>query len=123
MYRLLVCFYIVGIFALSSIPSSSIPRINTALPIDKVVHFLEYGIFSFLLFKAILPSGRISADWLVILVILSAGTLGAIDESYQTLIGRNASVYDWISDFLGATIVSLCLFLNTKSRKSTEAKE
>jgi VanZ family protein len=92
------------------------------LPIDKVAHFVEYGILSFLLFRAILSFGKTSAKWSAVLVIFCAAALGAVDESYQMLIGRDSSVYDWISDCLGATTSLWCLGLYAKvqERKGTK---
>jgi len=113
-YRLPLYLYIVGIFALSSIPSDSIPSVSAPFPIDKVAHFVEYAIFGFLLFRAVLSFGRIPAKWSAALVIFCAAALGAVDESYQILIGRDSSVYDWVFDCLGAAVALWCLALYTK---------
>jgi VanZ family protein len=84
------------------------------LPIDKAVHFVEYGILGFLLFRAILSFDKISAKWSALLVISCAAALGVIDESYQVLIGRDSSAYDWIFDCLGAAASLCCLALYAK---------
>jgi VanZ family protein len=118
-YQLPLYFYIGGIFALSSIPSDSISNINVPLLADKAAHFVEYGILGFLLFRAIFSSSRMSAKWSAMLVIFCAAALGAIDESYQSLTGRDSSVYDWGFDCLGA-VASLCfsaLYAKIQKRK------
>ncbi len=122
-YQLPLYFYIVVIFALSSLPPDSMPEIDTLLDIDKVIHFVEYGILGFLLFRAMFSSGRISARWSGLLALCCAVALGGIDELYQSLPGRNTSLYDWISDSLGATVaVTCCLVLYEKVRENLRAR-
>jgi len=115
--------YIGGIFALSSIPSGSIPSINAPSFIDKVVHFAEYGILGFLLFRAIFSFNKISAKWLAILVMFCAAALGAMDEFYQSLTGRDSSIYDWIFDCLGAAASLCCLALYAKIQERKGARK
>ena len=86
------------------------PDVEVALPIDKIVHFVEYGILSFLLFRCIVSSSKKSVKWIAVTVILCAAALGALDELYQGFTGRNSSVYDWIFDCIGAA-ASMCLLL------------
>ncbi len=92
---------------------------NFWFPIDKVVHFLEYGIFGFLLTKAFLNSSKSLSKWLQIKValkvILIAMVIGAIDESYQFLTKRNPSIYDWFADVIGATTFMIFTFIFSKS--------
>ena len=110
--------YIVAIFAASSIPGSSIPDVNVKSG-DKIVHFVEYGILGFLLFRAFLSGGK-KASLSAILAIICVAAVGALDESYQSTTGRNPSVYDWLADLLGATVSSCIMFLRTKRRKDQE---
>ena len=117
-YQLPLYLYIGGIFALSSVPSDSLPSINTPLPVDKVVHFVEYGILGFLLFRVIFSSGKISAKWSVMLVIFCAAALGAVDEAYQFFTPRDCSVYDWIFDCLGAAVSACCLPIYARLKKA-----
>jgi len=114
--------YIGVIFALSSIPPKSLPSIDMRIPSDKVAHFVEYGVFGFLLLRALLSSGRISVKWTAITVIYSAAVLGAVDEYYQNLARRNPSVFDWMFDCLGATssLVLLPIYARLKNRLQTK---
>ncbi len=113
-YHLPLYLYIVFIFALSSIPSRSLPEIETKLPIDKIVHFFEYGIFGILLFR--LLSRKKSILESTIIVIFISASLGAIDESYQTFTNRSTDVKDWIVDWTGATIGVIVFILLSKAR-------
>lgn len=122
-YQLPLYLYIGGIFALSSIPSDSVPSIGISLPTDKVIHFVEYGIFGFLLFRAIFSTGKISAKWSAVLVILCAAGLGAVDEVYQIPTGRDSSVYDWLFDCMGAVASLCCLFLYAKIQEHRGVKK
>lgn len=122
-YQLPLYFYLVGIFALSSIPPDSMPDIDTPSDFDKVIHFVEYAILGFLLFRALFSSGRASARWSAVLALCCAVALGGIDELYQSLPGRNTSVYDWISDSLGAIVAIICcLALYEKVRENLRAR-
>jgi VanZ family protein len=97
------------IFSLSSIPPKSIPKIGTELPIDKVVHFIEYGIFGFLLFKSLHSLNRLKIWQIIMMVIFSGAIIGALDESYQSLTKRTPSVYDWLADVTGVVCIILII--------------
>ena len=100
------------------------PDISSTFSFDKVIHFVEYGILGFLLFRAIFSSGKVSARRAVLLVIFCAAVLGALDESYQSFTERDSNIYDWFADVLGATTVSVCcLALHTRIRERMEAKK
>ncbi|MGQ9610589.1 MAG: VanZ family protein, partial [bacterium] len=117
-YHLLLYLYIVFIFALSSIPSKSLPEVETKLPIDKVVHFFEYGIFGILLFRVVSRKRSILES--AIIVIFISASLGAIDESYQSFTNRSADVKDWIIDWIGAImgVTAFILYSKIRSPKS-----
>lgn len=88
------------------------PEIETGLPIDKIIHFFEYGIFGILLFR--LVSRKKSALESAIIVIFISASLGAIDESYQTFTSRSTDVKDWIVDWIGATTGVVIFILISK---------
>ena len=56
--------------------------------------------------------------WSVVLAILGAVVLGAVDESYQRLTGRNADIHDWAADCLGAAVSQCCLVLRARIRNT-----
>ncbi len=111
------------ILALSTIPSDSIPEVEIALPIDKVVHFFEYGVLAVILFRAFIHSGFLTVGKTSILVILCIAAMGAIDESYQHFTGRSSDLYDWLADCLGGLTASLsCFILNVKLKRNKSRK-
>jgi len=97
-----VTAYIALIFALSSIPKFDTPGPDFWLR-DKVVHFIEFLILGLLLFRAV--GWQVSRSrWATFGFLISvAGTIGALNEVYQTFIpGREMSAGDWVADLLGA---------------------
>ncbi len=96
---------------LSSIPSKSIPDIKSDIPIDKLVHFIEYGILGFLLFNSLHSLNRLKIWQITIIVLYCGALLGALDEFYQRLTTRTSSAYDWIADVSGI-ITALILIIS-----------
>jgi VanZ family protein len=93
---------------------------DTGLQIDKLAHFVIYGILGLLLFRAIFSSGRLSAKSTAMFAILCAVALGALEEFYQGFSGRSPSVYDWLFDFMGATASSCVFALYIRFRRTQE---
>ncbi|MBD3180922.1 teicoplanin resistance protein VanZ [Candidatus Poribacteria bacterium] len=116
--QLPIYLYILLIFTLSSIPPDSMPDTESQLPFDKVAHFTEYGIFGILLFRFINSRNKISTLLAVILTIVSAAFIGALDEFYQFFTGRHSDFYDWVFDCLGAATGTLVYFFYFHKRKS-----
>ena len=97
--------YAVIIIGLSSIPGENFPE-AAWLTHDKMIHFGEYGLFGFLVARAmntrVTSSGRIFLS-----TLLLGGLFGMLDEIYQSIIpGRDSSVYDWIADVTGILLGS-----------------
>ncbi len=111
--------YALLIIGLSSIPGRSFPDIKW-LSQDKLIHIGEYLIFGILVSRAMVL--RVTARGRVFLfTLLLAGTFGALDEAYQTLIpGRDNSYADLIADLLGVVSGSL-LFLLWKYYRDQKA--
>lgn len=70
---------------------------------DKVVHFIEYAVFGFLLIRAIRNSDeKISRKAAILLTFILGSFYGFTDELHQSVVpGRYACVYDFIFDSLG----------------------
>jgi VanZ family protein len=87
------------IFCLSSI--STIPHFPRNS--DKVLHFIEYFVFTFLIWRAI-GRGHIwffNAQKALVTALITA-TYAASDEFHQLFVpGRSCSIYDWIADVAG----------------------
>lgn len=82
----------------ASQPGSGEPQPFTGL--DKIQHFVAYGILAFLLAKA--TYRRYSWSSLVV-IVLAVILFGACDELYQaTIPNRSSSINDVIADGLGA---------------------
>lgn len=97
--------YMTLIFYLSSLSQPSVPM-SEVWNIDKVYHIIEYSIFSFLAFHALLhtPLDIISKN-AIIVVILFTAFYGATDEIHQLFVqGRQANVVDWLFDVMGGFV-------------------
>lgn len=88
-----------GLLYLGSRDLGGLPA--TDLPLDKLAHFLLYGLLG--VFAAIGWVGtgaRPRAEWIVCAALL----VGAADEMrQQRLSHRSAEVTDWVADALGVT--------------------
>ena len=107
-----VFLYAALILALSSIPA---PRLAPLVPAgwDKVVHAVEYGIFSALIARALrgARTGRASttARSAALVAIVVAAGYGALDEAYQGRTGRDSDPYDLAADVAGAALAQIVL--------------
>lgn len=89
------------------LPHASQATINTLhILFRKCVHFLEYALLAFLLFRAF--RGR-NKDWRLKWLLYAriiAVSYGFLDEFLQTLIAsRTSSIFDWLIDSAGAIFV------------------
>ena len=93
------------IFALSAQPD-----LNSGLGVvdlvgRKIVHFLEYTLLAFLLWRALRSAGSVRRPALVALAI--ASLYAATDEWHQSFVhGRHASAVDWGIDTAGAALAA-----------------
>jgi len=104
-YWLPVYLYAGFIFALSSIPESLPGPEETGIPfLDKGVHLIEYGIFGYLLARALKNStlNVIKTNFRIV-AVLFATLYGFTDEFHQSFISdRSASLGDIVFDGIGA---------------------
>ena len=99
--------YAALIFTLSSIPNLTPPvHVNNA---DKVAHFLEYGLFGLLLYRAARMSWKERGVMFPIVFTIFIGLCVAVlDELYQgTVHGRQKSANDALADLFGVTLGAL----------------
>ena len=107
------------IIGLSSIPGKNFPE-AAWLAHDKMIHFAEYGLFGYLVAKAM--NTRVTANGPIFLItLLLGGLFGMADEIYQSIIpGRDSSVYDWIADVTGVMLGSwVYLWLRIRHDQTT----
>jgi VanZ family protein len=99
--------YATLIFALSSLsrPEETLPSFLTDLG-DKTLHLVEYGLFGALCYRAFrYAAGVRGARYSLPLSILAAALYGVTDEVHQAFVPlREASVWDWLADTVGATV-------------------
>ena len=107
--------WIAFIFVMSSIPD--LPGDYRRLPphSDKVVHFIEYLVLAFLLYRGLRGDARGGMNGvLAALVLLGVGIAG-LDELYQSIVpGRDSSLADLASDVGGIAVGAFVVFYRWK---------
>ena len=113
---LLLGLYCGLIFWLSS--QSSLPAPELFPQQDKLVHMAAYAVMGFLAWHCF--AHRLSnRSLLVVTSILFASLYGASDEWHQSFVpGRNADIWDWIADSMGAATSVLYLWLKLKPNRA-----
>ena len=111
--------YCLLIFVLSSLSKGV--HIPSPLGVDKVVHFVEYGILGFLLARLIVNAqSTFSRRFLLGLVVILATLYGISDEVHQAFVpGRDASPWDVLADGLGGLMGAL-LYVGTGRRSKKQ---
>lgn len=119
-YHLPVVLYAGAVITLSSIPNLSQPPIRI-LAADKIAHFIEYGIFAWVVFRSF---SNISHDFsLARAFVLSTGFIvlfALFDEYYQHFVpGRHFDVYDLLTDAGGALLVLVLVTVKKRRERSS----
>lgn len=114
--------YMALIFAISSLEQPPLPMPKfELLSIDKLYHFIEYGILSVLLTIALInvPPKWLPTNWIWVTAVLISILYGASDEWHQTFVpGRFATFSDFVSDVIGAIVgVVAVYFYHRKQNK------
>lgn len=87
---------------------STLPMPANIFGLDKLAHFVAYGILALTL-GLWFPQRhwREAPLRTMLLIITIASVYGLVDEVHQSFVpGRHASVFDWLADTLGATLVA-----------------
>lgn len=120
----LTLVYAILILIVSSIPNLKTPQLGFENQ-DKLYHFIEYSIFSVLLFFTLLNSNKNFLRKNVLLIsILIGASFGILDELHQKFIpGRTADILDFTADFVGITIIQIVfwIYYRRKSRIHSSA--
>ncbi len=98
----------VSVLTLTHLPQDPTPKVLQDGPfhIDKIEHVFAYGTIGAL---SILALRRRRAR-LVMLVLAVLATVALLDEMTQPLVGRTASLWDYLADLTGVAVSSLaCL--------------
>ena len=118
-YHLPAILYAAGIIAVSSISNLKISRVNI-IAFDKIIHFMEYAIFAFLIFRSIYNvSPRITLKQTLLISALFLSFFALTDEIVQHFIpGRQSELWDLLADISGSIIVlTLCGLWYKKNSK------
>jgi hypothetical protein len=110
-FKFIALIYAALIFAISGIPQITPPFLGFTLE-DKVYHFLEYSVFSFLLFLAFF---KVQKDFFKKNLFLLSSLIGIIyaysDEFHQRFVpGRTYDLYDFLADCLGIILIQAILW-------------
>ena len=96
------------IFLFSSL--TKLPQVNkTGIPLDKIIHLIEYFLLGFLLARgSFYISNRFIKEKYLIFSISVAVFVGFLDEFYQFFVpGRDSNFLDFIADVIGAVTAVL----------------
>lgn len=117
-FKYLALIYAILIFVVSSIPSISPPSLGLVLE-DKILHFIEYMIFSLLLFLAFSVSKKEFFKKNVFLLSIVVGiAYAASDEIHQKFVpGRSCEFLDFAADCLGIILMQIGIWLYLKRKR------
>lgn len=116
-YKCLALIYALLIFVVSAVPSITPPTFGFVLE-DKILHFIEYSIFSALLFLAFFTSGKEFLKKHVFLISSLIGIAYAVsDELHQKFVpGRSCEFFDFLADSLGIIVIQIGIWLYLKRK-------
>lgn len=105
------------IFALSSIPGTSIPDVGFSFA-DKVAHICVYGVLGVLFFRAWRRQAPALNDTVALLVsALCTLTYGISDEFHQLFVpNRSADIFDLVADLIGGVLGGLAVIAARRVR-------
>jgi VanZ family protein len=107
-YHVPAILFASAILTVSNIPNLRGPDLRF-IPFDKLAHFLEYAVFSFLTFRSVshfTPTIKNRTVFIIALVILAI--FAGVDEYFQRFVpGRVSDFADYIADLTGAFLVLL----------------
>ncbi len=76
---------------------------------DKLIHAAAYAVMALLFWQA--WHRRMPKLWLVWMTVLFCSMYGISDEWHQSFVpGRDASVFDWLADTMGAFLLTMALY-------------
>ncbi len=120
-YWLLPLLYMRLIFIVSSLEQPPIPPPKFEwIGIDKLLHFIEYGVLSVLLTIAFVNASppRFPARRIWVTAALISILYGASDEIHQMYVpGRFATISDWVSDVIGSIVGVLGVYFYYSKKK------
>ncbi len=120
-FKSIALAYAALIFVISSFPKFTPPPLGFRFE-DKVYHFVEYSVFSFLLFLAFFKAKTNFFRRNVFLLSSLIGiTFAYSDEFHQRFVpGRSYDLFDFLADCLGVVLIQtvLWIYLEWKSHRA-----
>ena len=114
----------IGIFIISSIPSTSFPKIDFEWS-DKLIHLVIY-FFLYLTFYYSLKNQNklvILNDKVLLFSVIFTSVYGASDEFHQYFVpNRSCDIYDWLADVSGGLIALCVILIYNKSKQKEKIK-
>ena len=99
------------------IPQEFMPNRLENIGLDKLEHFVAYGIVTLLFILSL--KNPFTLSWAVIFFFIISG-IGAADELSQPLVNRGCSLFDWLADVIGIITVLLSfLYFTSSSRRAS----
>ncbi|MBN1126150.1 MAG: VanZ family protein [Sedimentisphaerales bacterium] len=100
---LLGCFIFVSIVILTHIPAKSLGKLHRLFDVHPLLlHFTSYGLLATLFLSSLAAGAKLRWSLFILFGLL---VIAALDEFTQVHFGRNASIYDWLSDVAGISLV------------------
>lgn len=95
------------IFLVSDQPKETFVRLGfTGELLSTTGHFVSYALLMFLVVLALQYGSNLRRKYLFILAFVLIALYGLSDEYHQTFVdGRTATLWDWLVDLSGATLV------------------
>jgi|WetSurMetagenome_2_1015567.scaffolds.fasta_scaffold243828_2 VanZ family protein len=114
-YHLPAILYGIGIIFISSIPNLSTPKIKF-VEFDKVLHFIEYALFSFLVYRSFsYIFKKLNPNWILFFSFFFLAFFALVDEWHQKYIpGRYSDPYDLTFDIIGSILILVLFWLHHK---------
>ena len=106
--RIIAVLWMAIIFAMSA--QATVPVPQAIWGQDKVMHFLSYAILGYFLARSFRDAHLGLTIKKAVFAALIASVYGMSDEFHQSfVVGRDASVGDWVADSLGGLVGALLL--------------
>lgn len=117
-YHLPALLYAGLILVLSSIPNWG-PKQEFIIGVDKIIHFFEYALFAFFIYRSFSHiSPYLSSRLVIFASLVFVALFSGLDEYYQSHIpGRESDIFDALFDILGASLIVLVLALRKDKKQ------
>jgi VanZ family protein len=124
-YHLPAILTAISIIVLSSIPNLKSPIPNKIDFGDKLLHAVEYGFFSLVMWWSLSHNrNQTIRKYSPVIALIIALSWGIIDEIYQSTVpGRMSDPFDWIADSVGACLALTVIIITTNISKNEDKNE